>query len=156
MRMRRLVTLLSASRGDLWKNLGDRLGGSVSGFRLAASQPGAADAGARRSRCSIEAGRCWRWRGYQPLPGPPARRSSSAPAKAPASLGVVRAPATAPGGRSGARRCGVRGMSQPRAKIGVSGSEHDVCNTASRRCWNVRRRGGPGNSGGSVRRSAGI
>lgn len=42
----------------------------------------------------------------------------------PAGRGVVR---VAVGGTSGARRCGVRGMSQPRAKMGVSGSEQDTC-----------------------------
>lgn len=85
-RMSRLVTLLSASLGDRWKNLGVRLGGKVRGLRQSAlSRPrvfhGAPGLGlwARWSKCSTEAGRGWRWRGYQPLPGPPASLSSSAP-----------------------------------------------------------------------------
>lgn len=85
-RISRLVTLLSASRGDRWKNLGVRLGGKVRGLRHSAlSRPrvfhGAPGLGlwARWSKCSTEAGRGWRWRGYQPLPGPPASLSSSAP-----------------------------------------------------------------------------
>ena len=86
--MRRLVTLRRASRGERWKNLGDRFGGSVNGFLESLDSQGLGVLcpglwpGARRSRCSMEAGRCCRCRGYQPRPGPPASRRSSAPARA--------------------------------------------------------------------------
>lgn len=83
--MRRLVTLLRASRGERWKNLGDKFGGSVSGFleSLDSHGLGVLCPGVRRSRCSMEAGRgCCLCRGYQPRPGPPASRKSSAPTSA--------------------------------------------------------------------------
>lgn len=98
--MSRLVTLLSASLGDRWKNLGVRLGGRVCGFLdgshglgllppwtdvsqgpgvVAEPPPPGLRPPCSRSKCSTEAGRGCRWRGYQPRAGPPASRSSSAP-----------------------------------------------------------------------------
>lgn len=160
--MSKLVTRRSASRGDLLKNLGVRFGGRVSGLRLpvpAASQARSDPCGWSRSRFSVEAGLGWRCFGYQPRAGPPASRSISPLASAwlmlrcrlpivvealmPTTedprllvvelvLGAVRLPLPC-GGTSGARLCGVRGMSQPLAKMGVSGRLQDVCSDLSSR-----------------------
>ena len=80
-RISKLVTRLSASLGDLLKNLGVRFGGRVSGLRLpvpvsqARIEPW-------RSRCSVDAGLGCLCRGYHPRAGPPANRSISPPASA--------------------------------------------------------------------------
>lgn len=85
-RISKLVTRLSASRGDLLKNFGVRFGGRVSGLRFPpvpviplASQARIEPCDrCNRSRCSVETGRCWfLCFGYQPRAGPPAKRSIS-------------------------------------------------------------------------------
>lgn len=61
-RISKLVTLLSASLGDFWKNLGVRLGGSVRGLRAPGPSQGVGRSAAifddvvSLSRCSIDAG----------------------------------------------------------------------------------------------------
>lgn len=65
-RISKLVTRLSASRGDLLKNFGVRFGGRVSGLRFPpvpviplASQARIEPCDrCKRSRCSVETGRC--------------------------------------------------------------------------------------------------
>lgn len=83
----KLVTRRNASRGDLLRNDGVRLGGRVSGFRDCPVPDMPAGLShtrteAKRSMFSVEAGRMFRCLGYQPRAGAPVMRSISLEAKA--------------------------------------------------------------------------
>lgn len=82
------MTLRRASRGDLFKNVGVRLGGRVRGFRLLpVPDIPAVPSHARMeedccilckwSRFSVDAGRMDLCFGYHPRAGPPVNRSIS-------------------------------------------------------------------------------
>lgn len=83
----KLVTRRNASRGDLLRNDGVRLGGRVSGLRDCPVPDMPAGLShtrteAKRSMFSVEAGRMFRCLGYQPRAGAPVMRSISLEAKA--------------------------------------------------------------------------
>jgi len=81
------VTRRNASRGDLFKKEGVRLGGSVSGLRDCPVPDMPAGLShtrteAKRSMFSVDAGRMLLCFGYQPRAGAPVMRSISLEAKA--------------------------------------------------------------------------